>query len=177
MAITSATWVEREGTHTYVDRRVQKINKLIDPPGEAKNDWWIVTQVAERMGFEDKFGYISPAEIFEEIKRCVPTYGGLSYERIEATPGGIQWPCPTDDHPGTSTFFTEKFNTPTGLGNLQVVEYKPPAELPDSEYPYVLTTGRTIFHYHTGTMTRRTPKLNEEVPKSFYQINPSDAAK
>ncbi|MFW9846355.1 MAG: formate dehydrogenase subunit alpha [Candidatus Thorarchaeota archaeon] len=169
------TWVEREGVHAYVDRRVQKINQIIDPPGEAKPDWWIVCDVAERMGHKKDFNFSSPREIFEEIRRCVPPYKGITYERLENTVGGIQWPCPSEDHPGTSTFFTHKFNTPDGLGHLQVVNYRPPAELPDAEYPYTLTTGRSIFHYHTGTMSRRTPKLNAEVPSGFFQINPKDA--
>ena len=171
-----ATWVEREGIHAYVDRRVQKINKLLDPPGEAKQDWWIVCQVAARMGFKKYFDFSSPREIFEEIRRVVPPYKGLTYERLENTLGGIQWPCPDEDHPGTPTFFTQKFNTPDGLGHLQVVEYKPPAELTDKEYPFILTTGRSIFHYHTGTMSRRTPTLHAEVPKNYCQVNPKDAA-
>ncbi|MFX1332275.1 MAG: formate dehydrogenase subunit alpha [Promethearchaeota archaeon] len=170
-----STWVEREGIHAYVDRRVQKINQIIDPPGEARPDWLIVCEVAERMGHKKDFNFSSPGEIFEEIRRCVPPYKGITYERLENTVGGIQWPCPSEDHPGTSTFFTQKFNTPDGLGHLQVVNYKPPAELPDAEYPYILTTGRSIFHYHTGTMSRRTPKLDAEVPNGFFQINPKDA--
>ncbi|TFG29029.1 formate dehydrogenase subunit alpha [Candidatus Thorarchaeota archaeon] len=175
VVLPASTWVEREGIHAYVDRRVQKINKLIEAPGDAKPDWWIVTQIAERMGFKDKFDFSSPREIFEEIRRVVPPYKGITYERLEETLGGIQWPCPTEDHPGTSTFFTEKFNTPDGLGHLQVVNYIPPAELPDKDYPYILSTGRTIFHYHTGTMSRRTPKLDAEVSGALLQVNPKDA--
>ena len=177
VVLPAATWVEREGTHTWVDRRVQKIDQLIDPPGEAQPDWWIVVQLAERMGYEDKFDFSSPREIFEEIRRCVPQFAGITYERLSRTAGGIQWPCPSEDHPGTPTMFEQKFNTPDGLGHFQVVDYKPPAESPDEEYPYVLTTGRSIFHYHTGTMTRRTPKLNDEVPRGFVQISPTDALK
>ena len=176
VVLPASAWVEREGIHAYVDRRVQKINKLIETPGEAKPDWWIVTQVAHRMGFKDKFDFSEPKEVFEEIRRVVPPYKGITYERLENTLGGIQWPCPTEEHPGTSTFFTEKFNTPDGLGHLQVVDYKPPDEIPDKDYPYVLSTGRTIFHYHTGTMSRRTPKLDTEVPKAYLQVNPKDAS-
>ncbi len=177
IVLPASTWVEREGIHAYVDRRVQKINQIIDPPGEAKPDWWIICQIAERMGHKAQFDFSSPGEIFEEIRRCVPPYKGITYERLENTVGGIQWPCPAEDHPGTSTFFTQKFNTPDGLGHLQVVNFQPPAELPDAEYPYILTTGRSIFHYHTGTMSRRTPKLDAEVPSGFFQINPKDATK
>ncbi|TFG34797.1 formate dehydrogenase subunit alpha [Candidatus Thorarchaeota archaeon] len=176
VVLPASTWVEREGIHAYVDRRVQKINQLLEPPGLARPDWWIVVQVAERMGYKEKFNFSSPREIFEEIRRVVPPYKGITYERLEATLGGIQWPCPTEEHPGTSTFFTEKFNTPDGLGHLQVVKFIPPAELPDKEYPFILSTGRSIFHYHTGTMSRRTPKLDAEVSKAYFEVNPKDAA-
>jgi len=177
VVLPAATWVEREATHTWIDRRVQKINKIVDPPGEAKPDWQIICQLAERMGYKDKFNFSSSGEIFEEIRSCIPPYKGISYERLSKTVGGIHWPCPSEDHPGTPTMFLQKFNTPDGLGHFQVVEYKPPAEVPDKEYPYFLTTGRSIFHYHTGAMTRRTPKLVDEVPRGFVEVNPEDAAK
>jgi len=177
VVLPAASWVEREATHTWIDRRVQKIEKLVDPPGEARPDWQIICQLAERMGYKDKFNYSSAGEIFEEIRRCVPQYKGISYDRLNQTVGGIHWPCPAEDHPGTPTMFLEKFNTPDGLGHFQAVEYKPPAEVPDEEYPYFLTTGRSIFHYHTGVMTRRTPKLIDEVPRSYVEVNPEDADK
>jgi len=177
VVLPAATWAEREGTHTYVDRRVQKIEKAVDPPGEAKPDWWIISQLAAKMGYKDKFNYSSAEEIFEEIRSCVPQYKGISYERLKKNVGGIHWPCPAEDHPGTPTMFLQKFNTPDGLGHFQVVEFKPPDELPDAEYPYVLTTGRSIFHYHSGSMTRRTPRLNDEVLGGFVEVNPEDANK
>jgi formate dehydrogenase major subunit len=177
VVLPAATWVEREATHTWIDRRVQKINKVVDPPGEARPDWQIICQLAERMGHKDKFNFASSGEIFEEIRNCVPQYKGINYDRLKKTIGGIHWPCPSEDHPGTPTMFLEKFNTPDGLGHFQVVEYKPPAEVPDEEYPYFLTTGRSIFHYHTGAMTRRTPKLIDEVPRGFVEVNPEDASK
>jgi len=175
VVLPAATWVEREATHTWIDRRVQKINKVIDAPGEAKPDWWIICQLAEKMGYGDKFKFTSSEEIFNEMRSCVPQYNGITYERLANTPGGIHWPCPSEEHPGTPTMFLQKFNTPDGLGHFQVVEYKPPAEVPDDQYPYVLTTGRSIFHYHTGSMTRRTPKLLDEVPRGFVEVNPDDA--
>lgn len=177
VVLPAATWVEREATHTWIDRRVQKIDKVVEPPGEAKPDWWIICQLAERMGYKNKFSFTSAGEIFEEIRSCVPQYKGITYERLSKTVGGIHWPCPSEDHPGTPTMFLEKFGTPDGLGHFQVVEYKPPAEVPDEEYPYFLTTGRSIFHYHTGVMTRRTPRLNDEVPHGFVEVNPEDATK
>ena len=175
--LPAATWVEREATHTFIDRRVQKVNKVVDPPGDARPDWWIICQLAGRMGYRDKFGFTSAEDIFAEIRNCVPQYKGITYERLSKTVGGIHWPCPSEDHPGTPTMFLQKFNTPDGLGHFQAVEFKPPAELPDEEYPYILTTGRSIFHYHTGSMTRRTPKLNDEIPQGFVEVNPEDAAK
>ena len=175
VVLPAATWVEREATHTFIDRRVQKITKAIEPPGEAKPDWWIICRLAEKMGYKDKFNFTSAKEIFEEIRSCIPPYKGITYERLENTVGGIHWPCPAEDHPGTPTMFLQKFNTPDGLGHFQMVEFKPPAELPDKQFPYILTTGRSIFHYHTGSMTRRTPKLSDEVQYGFVQINPDDA--
>jgi len=177
VVLPAANWVEREGTHTYVDRRVQKVNKVIDPPGEAKPDWWIICQLAERMGYKDKFNFTSSGDIFEEIRGCVPQYKGITYERLDKTAGGIHWPCPSEEHPGTPTMFLQKFNTPDGLGHFKAVEFKPPAEVPDEEYPYYLTTGRSIFHYHTGTMTLRSTKLVNEVTQSFVEVNPDDANK
>jgi len=177
VVLPAATWVERDATHTWIDRRVQKVNKLVDPPGEARPDWWIICRLAERLGYKDKFDFASAGEIFEEVRSCVPQYKGITYQRLENKVGGIHWPCPSEEHPGTPTMFLQKFNTPDGLGHFQVVEYKPPAEVPDEKYPYFLTTGRSIFHYHTGAMTRRTPKLLVEVPRGFVEVNPQDATK
>jgi len=177
VVLPAATWVEREATHTWIDRRVQKINKVVEPPGEAKPDWWIICNLAEKMGYKDKFNFSSSGEIFEEIRNCVPQYKGITYDRLSHAVGGIHWPCPSEDHPGTPTMFLQKFNTPDGLGHFQAVEFKPPAESPDDEYPYVMTTGRSMFHYHTGAMSRRTPKLVDEVQRGFVEVNPEDASK
>jgi formate dehydrogenase alpha subunit len=177
VVLPAASWVEREATHTWIDRRVQRIEKLVDPPGQALPDWQIICQLAAKMGYKDKFNFASSGEIFEEIRRCVPQYKGISYDRLKQTVGGIHWPCPSEEHPGTPSMFLEKFNTPDGLGHFQAVEHKPPAEVPDEEYPYFLTTGRSLFHYHTGAMTRRTPKLLAEIPRGFVEVNPEDASK
>ena len=175
LILPACAWVEREGVYAYIDRRVQKINKLVEPPGEAKPDWWIICQLGKKMGYEKQFNFNSAGEIFEEIRKVVPQYAGLTYEKIESTPGGIQWPCPKEDHPGTPTMFMEKFNTPDGKGHFQVVKWIPPAETPDQEYPFILTTGRNLFHYHSGTMTLRTESLRKEVAEVYVQINPEDA--
>ncbi len=176
VVLPTATWVEKDGTITGIDRKVQRINKVIKPPGDAKPDWQILCELAKVMGFGDYFSFNSSAEIFEEIRKCVPQYHGITYERLKKA-GGIQWPCPSEDHPGTETMFVEKFATDDGLGHFQVVEYKPPLEVTDEDYPYVFTNGRTLFHFHTGTMTRRTSKLYNEQPDGFAEINIEDARK
>ena len=177
VVLPAAVWVERTGTHTGLDRRVEKTTGIINPPGEARPDWWIIAQLAERLGWGETFKYGTAEDIFEEIRRCVPQYAGITYERLERSSRGIHWPCPTEDHPGTPTMFAETFNTPDGKGHFQFAAYKPPAETPDQQYPYILTTGRVGFHYHTGTMTRRTDKLLGEVRGAFLQIHPADAGR
>ncbi len=175
VVLPATAWVEREGTHTGVDRRVVKIEKIVEPPGEARPDWWIITELAKKMGHGREFGYDSARQIFEEIRRCVPQYAGISYGRLEKAASGIHWPCPSEDHPGTPTMFTEKFNTSDGKGHFVPAAYRPPAELPDADYPFVLSTGRVIFHYHTGSLTGRTDSLTGELAEAFLQINPADA--
>ncbi|MBE9574294.1 MAG: molybdopterin-dependent oxidoreductase, partial [Proteobacteria bacterium] len=174
IVLPTATFMEKDGTITGVDRRVQRMNKAVKPAGDTRPDWVIFCELAKMMGFEEKFSFSSPAEIFEEIRKCVPQYRGITYERLKSA-GGIQWPCPTEDHPGTEVMFAEKFTTPDGLGHFQVAEYKPPLELPDEEYPYVFTNGRVVFHFHSGTMTRRTKRLNDELTHGFVEISLQDA--
>jgi formate dehydrogenase major subunit len=175
VVLPAAAWVEREGTHTGVDRRVIKVNKIVDPPGEARPDWWIISELAKRMDETGRFDYASAREIFEEIRRCVPQYAGISYPRLEESFSGIHWPCPSEDHPGTPTMFIEKFNTPDGKGHFMPAAFKPPAEGPSEEYPFILSTGRVIFHYHTGSLTGRADSLRGELSEAFLQINPGDA--
>jgi formate dehydrogenase alpha subunit len=174
IVLPAASWVEKDGTITELDRRVQRIGKAIDPPGEAKPDWKIICELAALTGMKEKFDFSSPEEIFEEIRKTVPQYAGITYERLKKA-GGIQWPCPKEDHPGTDTMFVERFATPDGLGHFQVVSYKPPAELPDEDYPYVFSNGRIIFHYHSGSMTRRTERLDNEINKAIVEVNTEDA--
>jgi len=174
IVLPAATFVEKDGTITGVDRRVQRINKAIQPPGDAKPDWMIFCELARIMGFEKQFSFDSPEQIFEEIRKCVPQYRGITYERLKS-PGGIQWPCPTEDHPGTEVMFVDNFPTPDGLGHFQIAEYTLPLEVPDDTYPYIFTNGRVVFHFHTGTMTRRTKRLNNELPNGFAEISREDA--
>ncbi len=176
VVLPAASAAERDGTTTCVDRRVQRFRKAIEPIGDSQPDWKILCDLAKRMGFEEYFPFKTSEEIFEEIRRCVPQYRGITYARLEQA-GGIQWPCPDETHSGTDTFFAEKFLTPDGLAHFQVAPYKTPLEMPDDSYPFILTTGRVGFHFHSGTTTMRTERLKNEVPEPFAEINPEDAEK
>jgi predicted molibdopterin-dependent oxidoreductase YjgC len=170
VVLPAASWAERDGTFTATDRRVQRIRKAIEPIGDSRADWEIICDIAKRLGADD-FDFESPAHIMQEAATVTPQYGGVTYERLEEN--GLQWPCPTVDHPGTPILHVDKFVR--GLGLFSVVEHLEPNELPDEEYPMTLTTGRMMFHYHTGTQTRRTRALDTEVPTGMVELNPADA--
>ena len=172
VVLPAACYAEKEGTFTNTERRVQRLRKAVEPPGEARADWEIICDLAARAGYHG-MRYGSPAEIMDEIATLTPSYGGISYDRL--WPHGLQWPCPDPSHPGTPLLHVERFTR--GLGHFSPVTYRPPAELPDEQYPFVLTTGRTYFHWHTGTMTRRTHLLHREEPGSFIELHPDDAAR
>ena len=174
VVLPAACWAEKDGTFTNAERRVQRIRKAVEPPGDARADWEIVTALAHRLGLRG-FDFKSAEDVFDDMRRVTPIYAGISYERLEK-PEGLAWPCPTEDHPGTAILHREKFTTQDGLGNFIVTEYRPPAELPDAKYPFVLMTGRMLFHYHTGTMTRRSKTLSDQVPAGALEINSDDAA-
>jgi len=171
VVLPGVTFAEKDGTFTATDRRVQRVRKAIDPVGQSRQDWEIVCQVAKLMGGKG-FDYASPKEILEEVARLTPSYGGISFERLEQL-GGLHWPCPAPDHPGTPFLHKGKFSR--GLGLFTAIPFRPAAELPDTEYPFTLTTGRSMFHFHTGTMTRRSKKLHSEVPTAYIEIHPDDA--
>lgn len=168
VVLPSACFAEKDGTFTNTERRVQRVHKAVEPPGEALADWEIICRLATAMGYS--MSYNSPSEIMDEIAGLTPSYGGISFARLEER--GIQWPCPTPDHPGTPFLHAEKFSR--GLGKFNPVEYIPPDEVPDEEYPFVLSTGRRLFHYHTGTMTRK-GMLGEYFPADYLEINWEDA--
>lgn len=173
VVLPAASFAEKEGTFTSTDRRVLRVRKAIDPIGESKPDWIIISQLAQNMG-NSKFAYKSAQDIMEEIARLTPTYGGISYDRLDN--GEIlAWPCPTQDHPGTKFLHGETFTR--GKGQFTPIDHKDPAELPDEEFPFILTTGRVAFQYHTGTMTRRISSLEREAPTGFVELNPQDAQK
>jgi formate dehydrogenase alpha subunit len=181
VVLPGVTFAEKDGTFTGTDRRIQPIRKAIEPLGDSRADWAIVADLGKRMQAardktqEARFGgwqYDSPGQIMDEIAALTPIYGGVSFERL-AQEGFVQWPVPTADHPGTVYLHKDKFSR--GLGHFSAVPFKEPAEAPDEEYPLTLTTGRIMFHYHTGSMTRRSEKLHQEVPEGYVEISPEDA--
>lgn len=165
VVLPAASFAEKEGTFTNTERRVQRVRKAIDPVGDAKPDWMIFMELMNRFGYEKQ--YNNPSEIMEEIASLTPSYTGISYERIEET--GIQWPCPSKDHPGTD--YLHKDAMARGKGLFFPADHRDSAEMADTEYPYILTTGRVLYHYHTRTMTGRVDGLNEKVSESFIEIS------
>ena len=174
VVLPATCFAEKDGTQTSTERRVQKWRKAQDPPGEARADWKIICELGAAMGYEKQFPYKSPEEIFTEVAKVTPSYAGMDYTRLEK-PEALHWPCPTKEHPGTPILHKEKFSHPDGLGIFTPIEWKPPAEVPDKEYPLILTTGRCIWHWHTGSMTRRSVDLEREEPTGWVEINPEDA--
>ena len=174
VVLPAASFAEKDGTFTNTERRVQRVRKAVSSPGEAKDDWWITSQIAKRMGAKG-FDYNSAKEIMQEINEVTPSYKGITFERIEDT--GIQWPCPDTDHPGTKFLHSEKFARQGGKGRLFPLTYKVSIELPDGDYPLLLTTDRSLYHYHTATMTRRVEGLEDLDGEEFLRINPKDAEK
>ncbi|HEY1213305.1 MAG TPA: molybdopterin-dependent oxidoreductase [Bryobacteraceae bacterium] len=172
---------EDEGTTTNVEGRVIRHRKVVTPPGEAREDWKIICDLAGRLGHGDKFRYSSPREIFEEIriasKGSHSDYSGMTWERIEQN-NGIFWPCPSTDHPGTPRLYENgKFGHPDGKAHFIPVEWRPSAEMPDTEYPIMLTTGRVVSHFLSGTQTRRIGALMEQYPQPLCEIHPRLAEK
>jgi predicted molibdopterin-dependent oxidoreductase YjgC len=169
--LPATSFAEKEGTFTNTDRRVQRVRKAIDPLGQSKPDWQIICELAREMGATG-FDFGSPEEIMKEISSVTSSYAGINYDRLDKGEV-LHWPCPHEKHPGTP-FLHEK-NFPRGKGKFFAVDYIPPAELPDSDYPYILGTGRVPFHFHGGSMTRRIEILNKEAPTGYMDISLEDA--
>ena len=174
----AASWAEKEGTFTNTDRRVQRVRKALEPRGHSRADWEIICDLAGRIEKRLRrpqtafWAYQGPAEVLEEMGRVVPEYAGVKYRRIENQ--GLQTPVWDDNHPGTPYLFAETF--PSGRGKFHPLEYVPSVEMPDVEYPFILTTGRLLEHWHGGTLTRHS-KLDELSPEARIEINPADAAR
>lgn len=162
-------YAEKDGTFTCSERRVQRVRKAVDPPGEARLDWQIIQEIARRMGAQG-FDFESAEAIFEEIRLATPSYRGMTYARLK-TENGLQWPCPTTTHPGTK--YLHKGTFPRGRASFMPVDYEPPTELPSDDYPFLLTTGRQLGHYN---VTTRFSKLLMSInPFEEAELNPSDA--
>jgi formate dehydrogenase major subunit/formate dehydrogenase alpha subunit len=172
VVLPAACYAEKWGTFTNTERRVQRVRKALEPPGEALADWEIICALAERAGYCG-MRYSGPDQVMAELASLSPSYGGIAYDRLNQH--GLQWPCPDASHPGTPILHVEQFTR--GRGRFSPATYRPPHETADDEYPFVLTTGRTYFHWHTGTMTRRTHLLDREERSAFIEINPDDAGR
>jgi formate dehydrogenase major subunit/formate dehydrogenase alpha subunit len=181
--LPGASWAEKSGTFTNTDRCVQLVRRAIDPVGDARPDWAIITELACRIldreertpvGPQAAWNYSEPREVMEEIAKLLPIYGGIRYERLEKGEE-LHWPVPTSDHPGTPILHVGKFTR--GKGRFQITEHVPPHEMPDAEYPFVLTTGRVLYHWHGAEMTRRAQALSDLYPETVVEINPEDVEK
>ncbi len=169
--LPAACFAEKDGTFSNTERRVQRVRKAVEPPGLARADWEILTDLARRMGLD--WNYESAEDIFKEIASLTPSYAGISYERLDRE--SLQWPCPEESHPGTRFLHQGMFTR--GKGMFTPVEHQEPKELPDREYPLTLTTGRVLYQYHTRTMTGRSKGVNDLAPECLVEVHPEDAAK
>jgi formate dehydrogenase alpha subunit len=173
IVLPAAAWAEKEGSYTSMERRVQWIDQAVPPVGEAQEGLWIINEIGKRMELDLKG--TSAADVLEEINRYVPAYGGMTRERISKI-GGLRWPCPEKTHPGTDILHCERFATADGKAKIASVLNVPPAEKTSPEYPILLSTGRIVVHYNSGSMTRRSASLLERDPELYVEINPEDAA-
>jgi len=172
VVLPAACWAEKDGTFTNTMRAVQRVRKAVEAPGQARADWEILVELGKRCGAP--WNFTSPSEIFDDVARFVPSYAGISYARLEEGP--ISWPCPAPDHPGTPILHGAKFARPNGKGFFTPCEWKAPHEWPDEAYPFLASTGRLLYHYHTMSMTRRSAP-GEFVSELFIEIHPQDATR
>ena len=170
VVLPAATFAEKSGTFSNTERRVAPVNQVIPPLGDSRPDWQIIAEISRRLGYP--MDYADPEAIFEEIRKVTPSYAGITYARLEAE-GGLQWPCPTTEHPGTVYLHRGQFSR--GKGAFFAIDHRDPAEMPDADYPLVLTTGRLLYQYHTGTMSRRAPGLEGKAPECLVEIAAGDA--
>jgi formate dehydrogenase alpha subunit len=171
VVLPGTSFAEKDGTFSNTERRVLLVREAIQPKGDSRPDWQIIQDLSNKYGYP--MHYDSPEDVFQEIRSLTPSYAGITYPRLAEK--GIQWPCPTEDHPGTQFLHKDRFSR--GKGAFTPIDFKPPAEVVDNEYPMWLTTGRSFVHYHTGTMTRVSPTLHHELEEGYVEINPRDARK
>lgn len=168
VVLPGVSFAEKDGTFTNTDRRIQMVNKIINPVGDVKQDWQIICDLAKYLGYD--MHYDHPSEIMDELASLTPSYGGISYKRLKK--GSLHWPCPDKKHPGTKILHVGEFLR--GKGKFHPVSYRPPAEMVDTEYNYILMTGRILEHYNSGSMTRRSV-IGKHISESYVQINSQDA--
>ncbi len=171
VVLPASAWPEKTGTVTNTNRQVQLGRRALTLPGEAKEDWWITQELARRLGLE--WSYRGPADVFSEMKQVMPSLDNITWERLEKE-SSVAYPCPAPDHPGKSVVFEDRFPTQSGRAKLVPADVLPPDEQPDNDYPLVLTTGRTLEHWHTGAITRRASALDDLEPEAFVALNPND---
>ncbi|WP_348304133.1 formate dehydrogenase subunit alpha [Methanothrix sp.] len=173
--LPAAAWAEKNGSYTSMERRVQWIDRAIEPPGEAKEGVWIICEIARRLGLGEEMAYDNPSQVLEEIRSLVPQYKGMSQERISRV-GGVLWPCPDEQHPGTEILHLQRFSTSDGRARIFDLQNTPPGEVTSPEYPILLSTGRVVLHYNGGSMTMRSPSLHERESELYVEVNPVDAS-
>ncbi|MGD9510521.1 MAG: formate dehydrogenase subunit alpha [Geminicoccaceae bacterium] len=172
VVLPASAWPEKTGTVTNTNRTVQMGRQALQPPGDARLDWWITQEIARRIGLD--WDYAGPHEVFAEMKRAMPSLDNITWDRLERE-SAVTYPCPEPDHPGLAVVFEDgHFPTADGRAKLVPAAIVPPAELPDAAYPWVLTTGRTLEHWHTGAMTRRASQLDALEPEAFVMVNSAD---
>jgi formate dehydrogenase major subunit len=169
VVLPASAFPEKTGTFTNTDRRVQLGRQALDPPGEARQDWWIIQELARRLGLDWSYGH--PRDIFDELRQTMPSIQGITWARLEGE-GAVTYPCASEDQPGHEVIFGDGFPTPNGRGKLVPTALMPPDEVPDDAYPMVLTTGRLLEHWHTGAMTRRAAVLDELEPEAIAHLAP-----
>ncbi|MBV8837604.1 MAG: molybdopterin-dependent oxidoreductase, partial [Alphaproteobacteria bacterium] len=171
VVLPASAFAEKAGTFTNTDRRVQITQPILAPPGEARQDWWIIQEIARRLGLD--WRYEGPADIYAELASLSPSLANISWERLERE-RSVTYPCDAPDKPGNEIIFTAGFPTETGRGRIVPAHVQPPDELPDDGYPMVLSTGRVLEHWHTGAMTRRAEVLDAIEPEAVAFMSPWD---
>jgi formate dehydrogenase major subunit len=174
VVLPASAWPEKDGTVSNTNRQVQMGRRALTPPGEARPDWWITVELAKRMGLP--WTYTHPKDVFAEMKHAMPSLDNITWDRLERE-SAVAYPCPAPDHPGMDIVFSDRFPTTSGLGRFVPANVLPPDERPDAEYPFVLSTGRQLEHWHTGAMTRRATVLDAVEPEPTVQMNPADIAR
>ncbi len=174
VVLPASAFPEKTGTFTNTDRRVQLGRQAVDPPGDARQDLWIIQEMARRIGLD--WPVLTPEDVFEEMRLAVPSIGGMTWERLEREES-LTYPLPNEGDAGEPVIFTDSFPTDDGLGRFVPAQYKSAEELPDGNYPFVFTTGRILEHWHTGSMTRRASMLDALEPIPVAHLHPDDIAR